>query len=65
MQFVSGFGCVSNSYFTVEYEYSGKHMSYSELTTLGGSSIGNKNTHKTASSLSLNLIHFLPLTPLV
>jgi len=65
MQFVSGFGCVSNSYFTLEYEYSGKHVSYDEFTALGVSSIPYKNTHKIAYSLSLNLLHFLPVTPLI
>jgi len=63
--FFSGFGYVSNSYFTLEYEYSGKHVSYGEFTALGDSSTGNKNTHKTAYSLSLYLLHFLPLTPLI
>jgi hypothetical protein len=65
MQFVSGLGCVSNSYFTLEYQYSGKHISYGKFTALGDSSIGYKNTNKTAYLLLLNLLHFLPLSPLI
>jgi hypothetical protein len=49
MKFVSGFRCVNNSYFTLEYEFSGKHLSYGEFTALGDSCTGNKITHKTAN----------------
>jgi hypothetical protein len=65
MQFVAGFGCVSDSYFTLEYKYTGKHVSYGEFAALGDSPIGNKNTHNTAYLLLLNLLHFLTLTPLI
>jgi len=58
MQFVSRFGCVSNSYFTLEYEYSGKHISYDKFTALGDSSIGYKNTH-TQVHIRFDLIFYM------